>query len=76
VIGGAELYRLCLPRAEVFHLTEVLADVDGDTAFPPWDRAEWRELDRAEHPADARHAHPYRFVTLARRGSPPAAAGG
>jgi dihydrofolate reductase len=75
VIGGAALYRLCLPAAAVFHLTEVLAEVDGDVRFPPWERAAWRELDREEHPADARHAHPYRFVTLARRASPPAAGG-
>lgn len=67
VIGGAELYRLCLPLARVLHLTEVDADVDGDVRFPEWERAEWREVDRRAYPADARHALPYSFVTLERR---------
>jgi dihydrofolate reductase len=42
----------------------VHATVTGDVHFPPWDRAAWRELERREHPADARHAYPMSFVTL------------
>jgi dihydrofolate reductase len=66
VIGGAELYRELLPRAAVLHLTEVDADVEGDTRFPDWDRAAWRETWREEHAADERHAYPYAFVRLER----------
>jgi dihydrofolate reductase len=66
VIGGAELYRELLPRAQVLHLTEVGADVDGDVRFPDWDRAAWREVWREDHPADEKHAHPYAFVRLER----------
>jgi dihydrofolate reductase len=67
VIGGAELYRLCLPSARVLHLTEVDADIEGDVRFPEWRRAEWLERAREPRPADARHAYPYAFVTLERR---------
>lgn len=66
VIGGAELYRALLPEAAVIHLTEVHADVEGDTYFPPLSPDEWREISREEHAADAEHAHPYAFVTLTR----------
>lgn len=66
VIGGAELYRALLPHASVVHLTEVHADVEGDTHFPPLARDEWRETSREEHPADAEHAHAFAFVTLER----------
>jgi dihydrofolate reductase len=72
VIGGAEVYRLCLPAASVLHLTEVDADVDGDTHFPDWRRAEWIERTREPHPADARHAFGYSFVTLERLARSPA----
>ncbi len=68
VIGGAELYRECLPAAEVLHLTEVDADVPGDARFPDWRREEWQELAHEAHPPDERHAYGYRFVTLRRRG--------
>jgi dihydrofolate reductase len=66
VIGGAEVYRLTLPLAERIFLTEVLADVPGDTVFPHWERHDWRELQSSVYPADARNAYGMRFVTLAR----------
>ena len=66
VIGGAELFALFLPRADKIELTEVLADVDGDTIMPdPRNSGEWRQVAAEEHPAaDGRPA--YRFVTLER----------
>ena len=67
VIGGAELYRACLPSAAVLHLTEVEADVEGDVRFPDWSRDEWREVWRESHPADERHAYPFSFLRLERR---------
>ena len=69
VIGGAEIYGLCLPRAEVIYLTEVDAEVEGDVYFPALDAKEWQEQSREAHPADARHAFPYAFVSLVRRAS-------
>lgn len=67
VIGGADLYRALLPHAVVIHLTEVHADIDGDVRFPDWDRRDWRETWREDHPADEKHAHPFSFVRLERR---------
>jgi len=66
VIGGAELFRMTLSDAKVLHLTEVDADVEGDVRFPDWSPEEWREVQREAHPADARHAYAYAFVTLER----------
>ncbi len=67
VIGGAEIYRACLADADVLHLTEVDAELDGDARFPAWRREDWQEVSREAHPADERHAYPYSFVTLKRR---------
>jgi dihydrofolate reductase len=66
VIGGAELYRQALPVARTIHLTRVHARVEGDTRFPPWREDEFRQTAVVHHPADARHAHAYSFVTLER----------
>lgn len=67
IVGGAELYRLALPRADRMYLTIVHAEVPGDTYFPPFDPDEWR-LEREErHTADARHAHPFTFRWYVRR---------
>lgn len=52
VIGGAQLYREALPLAEALELTEVQADVDGDTHFPFWDRGAFDEVRRDPQPPE------------------------
>ncbi len=69
VFGGAEVFRVFLPVATRIYLTEVDADVGGDTFFPEFDRAEWREVERAEHGRDERHPFSFRFITLDREAS-------
>ena len=66
VIGGAELFALFLPLADRIELTEVLADVEGDTFMPdPRETGGWRAMAQEDHPAaDGRPA--YRFVRLER----------
>jgi dihydrofolate reductase len=66
VIGGAELFRVTLPLAQRIHLTRVHARLDGDTWFPLAELSAFRETSRVDHPADARHAFPYSFITLER----------
>jgi len=68
VIGGAEVYRQCLPLATCIHLTLVHARIqDGDTFFAGWRDLAWREITRVRHPADAEHRFDYSFVTLRRQ---------
>jgi dihydrofolate reductase len=59
VIGGAELYRLALPRADRMYLTLLDAEYPGDTLFPEFDPAGWRETAREPGPGFA-------FVTYER----------
>jgi dihydrofolate reductase len=66
VIGGAEIFALALAFAERVELTEVLADVEGDTLMPdPRDSGFWRESFREEHGAEGL-SPPFAFVTLER----------
>ncbi len=52
--------------AERIELTEVLADIEGDTAMPdPRDSGFWRETFREEHGAEGT-SPAYAFVTLER----------
>jgi dihydrofolate reductase len=67
VIGGTSLFRAALPIADRIHLTEVQADIPGDTFFPEFDRGEWVETEVARHGADERHAHAFRILLLERR---------
>jgi dihydrofolate reductase len=49
VIGGAELYRLALPRADRLLVTEIDHDFEGDTLLAAPDAAHWREAAREHH---------------------------
>jgi dihydrofolate reductase len=73
VIGGAEIYRQCLPLASRIHLTLVHTDIDdGDTIFAGWHGAEWNETSRERHESDDKNAYSYSFITLVRSAAPPA----
>ena len=67
VIGGTSLFAESLPIADRIHLTEVEADVEGDTWFPPFDRGDWVEREVVRQPRDDRHEHPFRILVLERR---------
>ena len=66
IIGGAEIFEMFLPLADRIELTEVVADIEGDTRMPdPREAGEWRELSRDDHPAEGERP-PFSFVTLER----------
>ena len=66
VIGGAEIFAMFLPVADRIELTEVLADVVGDTIMAdPRTDGGWQEIAREDHPAEDGRP-PFRFVTLER----------
>ncbi len=66
VIGGADIFALFMPLAGQIELTEVLADIPGDTRMPdPRASGGWRETFVEEHAAEDGRP-PFRFVTLER----------
>jgi dihydrofolate reductase len=66
VIGGAELFRLFLPRATRIHLTRVHGDIAGDVMWPALD-ATWEAVARERHEADERHACAMTFEVWEKR---------
>ena len=50
IIGGAEVYRHALAKADALLLTHVHKQVSGDTKFPPYDRSQWIETAREDKP--------------------------
>lgn len=65
VIGGAEIYRQTLDRADRLYLTLIDADVEGDVLFPELDLRAWREVERDDRPRGA-GPFAYSFVTYER----------
>jgi len=67
VIGGGELYREALPRADRVYLTRVRARLEGDTYFPCLDPGCWQLVECRLFEADERNPHAYEYRTLDRR---------
>ena len=66
VIGGGQIYREALPHADELVLTEIEREFDGDAHFPPFDRAEFTEVQRERHHAAPPNDFDFSFVTYRR----------
>ena len=67
VIGGAQVYEAAMPTVDRIYLTEVEAQIEGDTWFPRFDRSQWAETELATQGLDERHALTTRTVRLDRK---------
>jgi dihydrofolate reductase len=67
IIGGGQVYAEFLDAADTVYLTQVDAEIDGDTTFPPLDESDWRLESAEAHAADERHAYGFEFRVYRRR---------
>lgn len=61
IVGGAELYRESLGRADRLYLTRVRGTVDGDTLFPEIEWNRWQLVESEEYDANEKNEHATRF---------------
>ena len=66
VIGGAQIYRAAIPRADRLYITEVHARVEGDALLPSIDWTQWLEVGRERFPAADANPYDYSFVVYDR----------
>ena len=66
IIGGAQTYAEALPLVTRAYVTDVHADIDGDTVFPALAAGKWREVARQDFSACEKNPYTYSFVTLER----------
>ena len=66
IMGGGQVYEQLLPYADSLYLTEVRADFEADTFFPPIDAAQWRVTEEGAWTLDENSGLTYRFVDYKR----------
>jgi dihydrofolate reductase len=67
VIGGGEIYQLAMDFTDRIYLTEIDAEVDGDTIFPRWHDGDFVEVERRAGVSSGADGLPvYEFVTYQR----------
>ncbi|MCB1385084.1 MAG: dihydrofolate reductase [Nitratireductor sp.] len=67
IIGGGQLYREAIARADRLYVTHVLAEPEGDTRFPPIDPAEWEPVHREAFPRGEKDDAETLYVIYERR---------
>lgn len=67
IIGGGQIYEQSLPLSDKIYLTEINHSFDGDTFFPEFDKNDWIEKSRINHPVDERHKYEFDFVIYKRK---------
>lgn len=70
VIGGADIFKQWMARADRIEWTTIHASPPGDAVFPAFDRTQWRETARAECKAAANDSADYTYITLQRQSAP------
>jgi len=66
IIGGAQIYREVMTCVDRAYVTEIDAEIEGDTFFPALDAVEWKETAREGHAPCEKNPYPYSFVVLER----------
>lgn len=67
LLGGGELFKQYLPKADKLYLTQIQAEIEGDTFFPELNWNEWKiEYDEYRQ-ADENNVYDLRFLILARK---------
>ena len=67
VIGGSNVYKQFLSKADRLYITIIDHAFEGDTHFPKFDMLSWEKTEEIEHLADDKNPYPYTFLTLERK---------
>lgn len=66
ILGGGELYKQAMPLANKLYLTEIQAEIDGDTFFE-FDETQWKIVEEKWSEIDEQNPFRCRFMVLERR---------
>ena len=64
IIGGHDIFKAALEKADCIYLSQIHADVEGDTWFPVFHISEWEQIERKEFAADEKNEYPFSFIVL------------
>lgn len=67
VIGGGEIYRQAIARADELYMTEVDAEIEGDTHFPEIDSAMFQRVSLSDPIKTENDSHSVAFALWQRR---------
>ena len=66
ITGGAHLYNKFLADVDTLYLTQIDAELEGDTFFPDYTKYKWQEKQRIKIQADDKNPYALTFLKLDR----------
>lgn len=67
IIGGGKIYEQFLPIADKLYITEVLADIKGDTFFPIYKGEDWKLISSKFYKKDEKNSFDFNFLEFIRK---------
>jgi dihydrofolate reductase len=61
-IGGGEIYRHAIEKADKLYITRIETEPEGDSYFPGISSDTWEEISRDHHDKDKENPFPYTFL--------------
>ncbi len=61
VIGGGEIFKEAINKADRIYMTRVHTIIDGDVFFPDIDKKKWKQIFNRDCFADDKHQYNYSF---------------
>lgn len=66
ILGGSEIYRQTLSRADRMIISKIDAEVEGDIYFPDFDLANWQVIASRKYPKDNENLYGFEVVEMVR----------
>lgn len=67
IIGGEQIYQLFVDKADMIHLTHILADFEADAFFPKADPGKWELCEEVPFEKDEKNPYNFIFQTFTRK---------
>ncbi|TRO64136.1 dihydrofolate reductase [Christiangramia sabulilitoris] len=67
IIGGGEIYKMGMDKADRLELTRVHGEFDADTYFPEIDESKWDLIKEQFHEKDDKHDYAFTYLTYERK---------
>jgi dihydrofolate reductase len=66
VIGGEEIYKLFMQRADILHITRTSHQFEADAFFPDFNDKEWQLTNKTDNQPDEKNKYNYSFLDYSR----------
>ena len=67
IIGGSEIFKIILPKADRIYLTRIHQSFEGDAFFPVLKEEEWQLVKNRDCAVDEKNAYPHSFQVWERK---------